>query len=213
MFEYFDLLGLDAPAKPNIASLVIPDGVAAACRQRMAGHLPDIKNGPVIGMLPGAAHGPSKCWPVGNFLKVARDLIERHACSVILLGSKHEVGTCAEITAGASGPIADFSGKTSLQELAAMLSYCDVVITNDSGGMHLSAAVGTPVVAIFGITDPRITGPLGHGHRILSAATASRSRDLAPDSHEARNALRSILPEVVLAAVKEVLDAGARRPA
>jgi ADP-heptose:LPS heptosyltransferase len=99
----------------------------------------------------------------------------------------------------------DLSGKTSLPELAAMLSLCNVVLANDSGGMHLAAIVGTPVVAVFGLTDPAKTAPLGRGHRILAAELAHRSRDLAPDSRDAREALLSIRPDAVFQAAMDIL--------
>lgn len=205
VFEYFDLLGVDPAADTESAHLVIPETVSASCRKRMDAMMPGASRLPLVGMLPGAAHGPSKCWPGDYFKKVAHELGRQHGCRIAVFGSPREVPVCASIASGMEHCITDFSGKTSLQELAAMLSFCDVVVANDSGGMHLAAVVGTPVVGIFGITDPGKTGPLGHGHRILAADSVSRSRDLAPDSKDAREAMFSIPPGTVLQAALDIL--------
>lgn len=211
VFEYFDLLGISDPPEPKITSLAIPDSVSAPCRQRMASLLPDSGGRPLVGIFPGAAHGPSKCWPSDHFKEVAQRLVKRHGCRAAVFGSGKEAVACASIAAGMEDSAVDLSGKTSIPELAAMLSLCDVVIANDSGGMHLAAGVGRPVVAVFGITDPAKTGPLGRGHRILAAELVNRSRDLSPDSQDARDALLSILPEAVLDAALDILGDRARR--
>ncbi|MEI6972673.1 MAG: lipopolysaccharide heptosyltransferase II [bacterium] len=204
MFEYFDLLNVssDDSGPPLLA---MPQGVEASCRQRIERLLPRDGKAPLVGVLPGAAHGPSKCWPGDYFREVVIRLTKDHGCRIALFGSARETVVCASIACGVEGCAVDFSGKTSLQELAAMLSMCDVVIANDSGGMHLAAAVNTPVVAVFGLTDPGKTGPIGRGHRILAAERVPRSRDLTPDSKEARDALLSVKPGAVLQAALDLL--------
>jgi ADP-heptose:LPS heptosyltransferase len=79
------------------------------------------------------------------------------------------------------------------------------VICNDSGGMHLAAAVGTPVVAVFGLTDPHRTGPLGEGHRLIAPEGVRGRRDVPRASRAAAARLRAIEPERVVRAVEEVL--------
>ena len=96
------------------------------------------------------------------------------------------------------------AGKTCLQEWAALLGKSELAAANDSGGMHLAAAVGTPVVGIYGMTDPTKTGPLAKHCKVLQNSTV-RARDISRDSEEAGKALESIQPEQVLDAVIDLL--------
>ena len=84
---------------------------------------------------------------------------------------------------------------------------CNVVLCNDSGGMHLAASAGTPVVAIYGITDPGKTGPLGNGHALICADGVAGSRNVPRDSQAARDALQSIAPDRVAQAALNILNA------
>jgi heptosyltransferase-1 len=95
------------------------------------------------------------------------------------------------------------AGRTTLPVWAAALRLADVVLANDSGGMHLAAAVGTPVVAVFGMTDPEQTGPLDRAPAIVQDAGARR-RDIARDSEEAQKRLAAISPERVYEALQDV---------
>ena len=92
-----------------------------------------------------------------------------------------------------------------MQELAAVLSLSGLALCNDSGGMHLAAALGTPLVALFGITDPDSTGPLGRHIRILQHAVR-RSRDVPRQSAEAEKALASISTTEVIQASLQLLN-------
>jgi heptosyltransferase-2 len=163
-------------------------------------------DGRLIGMLPGAARGPSKQWPVEHYTQLGREVVDRLGARVLLLGTAAEQSLCAEI-AGAVGPSAiDGSGRTSLPQLAGLLARCDAVVCNDSGGMHLAAVMGTPVVPIFGITDPVKTGPVGEGHRLVLAENVTRSRDIPRDSAAAVRALASVGSDRVLTALLAVLE-------
>ena len=101
------------------------------------------------------------------------------------------------------GPAAaNLAGRTRLPGLAALLAQCAAVCSNDSGGMHLAAALGAPLAALYGITNPGQTGPLGARVRILQHSER-RERDVPRRSAEAQKALRAIsVPE----AVQAVLD-------
>ena len=88
--------------------------------------------------------------------------------------------------------------------LAAVLAQCRLALTNDSGGMHLATAMDIPVVAVFGITDPARTGPLGSAARVMQAGTL-RSRDIRRDSPEARASLLRITPEQTAEAAVELM--------
>lgn len=119
---------------------------------------------PVVGINPGASFGSSKRWLPERFADVAREVVESMGGSVVVFGGPKETSIAHEITAPLvdhvkSGRVMDLAGKTSLRELAALISECDVVVSNDSGPMHVAYAVRTPLVALFGSTSPELTGP------------------------------------------------------
>jgi len=159
--------------------------------------------GPLLALIPGAARGPSKRWPSRAFAAAGRRLAEETGARCVILGSSGDSAICRSTCDAIGPPAIDLAGRTTLPELAALLRRCRVAITNDSGGMHLAAAMGTPVVAVFGMTDPRRTGPLGSGHRIVCAEGFRPSRNIRRNSTKARRALESIAPERV---VREALD-------
>ncbi|HEY3863090.1 MAG TPA: lipopolysaccharide heptosyltransferase II [Verrucomicrobiae bacterium] len=119
---------------------------------------------PWFGLNPGAQYGPAKRWPVERFAAAARSLSEKTHCRWVIFGGADDrafAETIANALAGgASESPLNLAGKTNLRELAAALKICDLVLTNDSGPMHLAAAVGAPVTAIFGSTSPELTGPI-----------------------------------------------------
>ena len=113
-----------------------------------------------IGIIPGAEYGPAKRWPAEHFIEVGQQIIERHNAHVLLLGGPGEVEATSEIAEKLpEGSYTNLTGKTSLTELVDALATCDAVVANDSGPMHVAAAVGTPVVVPFGSTSPDLTGP------------------------------------------------------
>ena len=117
---------------------------------------------PVFGLNPGAEYGPAKRWPVERFIAVATEIQQRTNCVWLIFGGKNDTAIADQI---ASALLAsrftfhDLSGTTSLRELMALLKLCRVLLTNDSGPMHVAAALGTPVVVPFGSTSPELTGP------------------------------------------------------
>jgi len=121
----------------------------------------------IIGIHPGASYGSSKRWHPWRFALTARALIQQFKGKVIVFGGDTEVGIAEEIGKKAGVPLVSMAGKTSIRELMALIAHCRLFITNDSGPMHIAAASGVPVVAIFGSTDPSITGPIGSGHVVI----------------------------------------------
>jgi heptosyltransferase-2 len=117
---------------------------------------------PIMGLNPGAEYGPAKRWPVAKFISVAKEIRQRTDCTWILFGGKNDVAMTAQIESAIQHPLSatcNLAGKTSLRELMALLQLCRVVLTNDTGPMHVAAALGTPVVVPFGSTSPELTGP------------------------------------------------------
>ncbi len=121
----------------------------------------------IIGINPGATYGSSKRWYPERFGHVASTLSKRYHAKVIVFGSHKEMDIAEEIVRTAEMPLLNMAGKTSVRGLMALISCCRLVVTNDSGPMHIAAALGIPVVAIFGSTDPLLTGPVGTNHIVI----------------------------------------------
>ncbi len=121
----------------------------------------------LIGMNPGATYGIAKCWPPERFGELGKRLTEKLKVKILLFGKKEEQSIVGEICKYLGKDGIDLSGKTSLLQLAALLERCHLLVTNDTGTMHMAAAVGTPVVAIFGSTNPATTGPWGEKHTVV----------------------------------------------
>lgn len=115
----------------------------------------------VIGLSPAAAFGPSKCWPAEYYARLADRLVTELGAAVFFFGHRTERRQVEGIVGRMQQPAVSMAGKDDLQKLAAMLQRCHLLISGDTGPMHLARAVGTPVVALFGPTDPRLTAPYG----------------------------------------------------
>jgi lipopolysaccharide heptosyltransferase II len=122
-----------------------------------------------IGLCPGAEYGPAKRWYPERFSLVACAVARRLDCEWVLFGVASDASAGDQIEQRLEGRAhcTNLIGKTTLAELMDRLSECSLVLTNDTGTMHLAAFLGVPVVAIFGSTEPRLTGPLGAGHQVL----------------------------------------------
>jgi heptosyltransferase-2 len=157
------MLGLGLRPAPNELELFIPGDQIDAIKARVA-TMADFQVGslPLIGFNPGAAFGPAKRWPAEKFAQLAQMIGRDPKTRIVLFGSEADRPTCAEIIArsGAAAPrMLNLAGRTSLVEAMALIGECDVFVTNDSGLMHVAAALHTPLVAIFGSTDHIATGP------------------------------------------------------
>jgi heptosyltransferase II len=119
----------------------------------------------LAGLCPGAEYGPAKRWT--EFGSAAQQLSERHGLHWLIFGTAREKPLAAEIITKLERNATDLTGRTSLLELATQLRRCRLLLTNDTGTMHLSAFLGVPTVAIFGSTEPQLTGPTGEGHVVI----------------------------------------------
>ena len=145
------------PSLPR-PTLHVPD----ALRERFLSMLPPAA-APLVGLFPGS-NAPSRRWPASRFATLAARLREAGA-RVLVFGGPGERAITAEVAAG--GAI-DLAGRTDLPMLAAGLASCELVVSNDSGPLHVAAAVGTRTVSLWGAGDPAITGPPREGmHRVL----------------------------------------------
>ncbi len=153
---------------------------------------------------------PSKNWPAGAFAAVGRDLREQFEASLFLVGSAAESTACARLAqecsaSGGKGRVVNLAGRMSLPELGGLLQAMDLVITNDSGPMHMAAAAGTPVLAVFGPTDPLRTGPFGPGHRVLAGRLRCQPCFAKTCRFHDGACLRVVTPEQVAAAAANML--------
>jgi lipopolysaccharide heptosyltransferase II len=167
LFQYLRLVaalgGDPAPVAPR---LEVPAAECEAVQGRF-GFARDLsRNRFLVGVHAGAEYGPAKRWPEECYVEAVAQILAAVPCQVWVLGGPGERGQAGRLTTrmqGASPPHRDavrcLAGQTSLRELCAALRACDVLLTNDSGPMHVAAAVGTPVVVPFGSTSPELTGP------------------------------------------------------
>ena len=116
---------------------------------------------------PGAAYGSAKRWHEDRFADVADILAAEMELGVAMIGSESERPIAEQIGARMKSPSAVLSGRTSLETLVGVLAESSLMITNDSGPMHIAAALGVPTVAVFGSTDERVTSPFGRRTRVV----------------------------------------------
>ncbi|MEC4888912.1 MAG: glycosyltransferase family 9 protein [Nitrospira sp.] len=151
-----------------------------------------------------SARWPTKRWPVESFAAVAAQLSREGVGPIVVIGGPDERREGEQMKRLADCPVIDLIGETTLGILPALLSKASLLITNDSGPMHVAAAVGTPVVSVFGPTSAVRTGPYGEGHAVLTHEIPCRPCF----SRVCRNAvqmecLQRIIPAQVVAAVRD----------
>ena len=127
----------------------------------------NIKHETLIGLCPGAEYGPAKRWLPERFAEAAAKITARSSAQWILFGTKNDAAIGEQIAAAIGNHCVNRIGQTTIDQLIDELRRCRLLLTNDTGTMHLAALLGVPVVAVFGSTEPRLTGLLGNGHTIL----------------------------------------------
>lgn len=191
----FASLGLDPaeaiPALPNPALRI-----SAERQQRLLQEFGLNTGQKTIAFLPGAEYGPAKCWPAENFASLAR-LLNEAGYAVWIMGSAKEESVGETIAAGSAA--INLCGKTELEDVVDLLDLCEQAISNDSGLMHVAAAAGVHVQAIYGSSSPRFTPPLTARktihHLDLDCSPCFKRR--CPLKH--LNCLRGIEPEHIMA--------------
>jgi len=178
--------------------------VSGAAKQQVGQKLQDanINRDSIYAICPGAEYGPSKRWPTEYFAVLAQQLIKQNSNNqIILLGSKSDYSLAQEITSQSKlvSNIHNWCGNTSLDEAIALIGMSKAVVSNDSGLMHIAAALQIPQVAIFGSSDPAHTPPLSDRAKImwLNMSCSPCHKRVCPLGH--LRCLKDILPEQVLA--------------
>jgi lipopolysaccharide heptosyltransferase II len=118
-----------------------------------------------LGLCPGAEYGPAKRWP--HFGEAARILSEQHGIRWLIFGTAKERELGNQITSEIGANAVNLVGQTTLSQLIRELGRCRALLTNDTGTMHLAAHLGVPTIALFGSTEPALTGPIGAGHTVI----------------------------------------------
>jgi ADP-heptose:LPS heptosyltransferase len=163
--------------------------------------------GTVIALNPGASN-PVKQWSADRFTALADALVEQLSARIIIVGGKEDMALAEAIAAAArtAKPLV-MAGKTTLLQLGSILRKCDLLVSGDTGPLHLATAVGTRVVGLFGSVDPARTGPVGTGHRVIQAKNVScvpcRKNDCSSSIY--LNCMESIAVEDVMNVVREML--------
>lgn len=151
-----------SPLCPEPALLVEP-----AQQQRVQKQFALSITSRILALCPGAEYGPAKRWPATHFAELARNSLTQ-GWQVWLFGSEKDKPEAELINQATDNACADFTGKTTLTEAVDLLSLADTIVSNDSGLMHVAAALNKPVVAIYGSSDPDFTPPLNRHAQIVS---------------------------------------------
>ena len=194
----------------DVADIVPRISPTERTKQRAAALLTEhlSPNTKLVGFAPGAAYGHAKRWPPERVAEVIRHLAQEDGAACVLVGAPadREAGRAIESTLPAGVPVINLIGRTDLRLLIGVLARCAAFVSNDSGAMHLAAAVGVPVTAIFGPTREKATAPLGDPgeHDVILEPVFCRPCMLreCPIDHRC---MKRIPPETVLASVRRRL--------
>jgi heptosyltransferase II len=211
--EYYQRLvaALGMPPSTSVPAIDVPEGVRTAAREMLEreGHA----RGELVVLAPGAAYGKAKQWIPEYAGELIARLHRERSVTCVLVGSRADAPASERVRRAARGaaPI-DLVGRTSLEALAGVLALCDACVCNDSGAMHLAAAVGAPIIATFGPTNEHATRPLARpGTRadVLTHGVWCRPCMLreCPIDHRC---MTGITPGQAFAAVDRVLGEAAR---
>jgi len=195
-----DMLGFaDGPLE---FSVPVPEeaehGVDALLAENGVAHKP-------LALLTPGTIWETKHWLTESFAVVARHFLSKD-WAVVLAGASRDVARCREVAAACEG-VCDLSGRTKLSELAALIRRAAICVTNDSGPMHLAAAMNTPMISIFGPTDPLWIGPYGRPDAVVRAGVECspcylrKLRD-CPHNHAC---MRQVTPQEVIGRVEQML--------
>jgi heptosyltransferase-2 len=191
-FYYIDLgAALGAPTDATLPELRSPTGAPLADVPRE------------VALCPGAEYGPAKRWPLENFAALGQEFLTR-GYPLVILGAPNDAALAAQLAEKLPGA-RNLAGQTTLAEFMTVLVGCRLVVSNDSGAMHLASALGVPTAAIFGSTEPALTGPLGPRTTVLRhhvPCSPCFLRECPIDF----GCMHGITPAMVLAAAAQLME-------
>ena len=171
-----------------------------------------LPSGPWIGVSPGAAFGSAKRWLPERFAAAARELARASDADIAIFGSASEAVLATEVARLAGGRARSLAGETTLAEYLELASTCMLYLTNDSGSMHVAAALGVPTVAVFGATDSEATGPAAGWSRIVREPVECSPCLLRECIVEGHPCMTGVGAERVVEVARSLLADAAREP-
>jgi heptosyltransferase II len=207
LLQRYAKLGIDKNAKlPDLStpSLLIDEDNKKRCCQSLSLN----SEKPIIALCPGAEYGPSKRWPAKYYAKVAEYFLEKN-WQVWIFGTAKEQDAADEIQAQTNEQCVNLAGKTKLLDAIDLLSMASIALSNDSGLMHIAAAVNIPVVAVYGSTSPIYTPPATNQSTILQLdydCIPCFKRECPLKAKQHLRCLRHLHPETVLKALEKQLS-------
>ncbi|MHB8844615.1 MAG: glycosyltransferase family 9 protein [Nitrospirota bacterium] len=146
--------------------LFLDESARAFARALFAEH--GLDTAPVVALNPGATHAVNR-WPAERFAELADLIAATSGARVIIVGGPDDMALAGDIVKRSGARPLSLAGTTTLLQLGAVLEQCRVVVSGDTGPLHLATAVVTKVIALFGAADPDRTGPVGSGHQVIRA--------------------------------------------
>ncbi|WP_340613784.1 ADP-heptose--LPS heptosyltransferase RfaF [Xenorhabdus thailandensis] len=166
---------------------------------------------PIIGFCPGAEFGPAKRWPHYHYAALAEQLITQKGYQILLFGSDKDHQAGEDIRALLSDDAREYclnlAGKTSLEQAVNVIAACDAIVTNDSGLMHVAAALNRPLVALYGPSSPDFTPPLSNKAEVIRLITGYHKIRKGDSDGGYHQSLIDIQPERVLSSLAKLLQA------
>jgi len=209
LFGFADALGVHGDHTDFAPQCYLADGNSATVHA-----VADLRgpSGVLVALNVGAS-SRYKQWPTEHWAALARYLLEYRIC-LLFVGDRRDAEQVAAVKAQLpdDSAVLDLSGQTSLRQLAAALQECDVVVTGDTGPMHLAVAVGTPTVALFGSTNPVRTGPYGRRNIVLDRHLSCSPCYRKPTCDGRVDCMQTILPAEAFLAVRETLASAGKWP-
>jgi len=215
VFHYLHLATvLGAKPEPLAPLIAVTDAEVTTVKAKFG-----LPSGILIGLNAGAEYGPAKRWPAERFIAAMKELQARLNCAFVIYGGPADNALATEMVAAlpqptsmqnsASSIVTNLAGRTSLRELCAALRACRVVLTNDTGPMHLAAAAGARVVALFGSTSKELTAPglPGNARHVILRGEAACAPCFLRECPVDFRCMKSITVDDVVAAVQRAAQA------
>jgi len=202
LVDYYLKIVAAAGASDTSTEFVLPqEPTAEDSANRLLSHH-NVEPGSYAVLVPGSAHA-DKCWPVERFAALADRIASHFRFSIIAAGIASESDTVETLKNLANVPIANLAGQTSLSELIPLLKAARLVVSNDTGPGHIAAALGTPLVLIFGRSNPARVAP--YGRKNCVAAVEPNSRGFKADSTDPKHDIKAITVDQVFQKVCQQL--------
>lgn len=200
--------GLGLQPSDDALELFIPESLQQTTKEKLRFVTNgNIESTPLIGFNPGAAYGPAKRWPAQKYADLARAICSHREAYIAVFGTAadNEAAQCIKQSVRDPDRVLDYTGKTNLIEAMALIEQCNAFVTNDSGLMHVAAALKVPLAAIFGSTDHIATGPFSDNNIIIRKPLPCSpcKQTHCPEKH--LRCLKEITPEEVFTAVTGLL--------